>query len=96
MRAADTLVYTLRVTNNGPATATNVVATDPLPTNLTYVSAITSKGTCSYNAGTRRVSCAIGTLTNGLVAAITVRTTIDAAAAATTRALSSRRRRAAT
>jgi uncharacterized repeat protein (TIGR01451 family) len=84
IRSADTLVYNLRVTNNGPATATNVVATDPLPVNLTYVSALTSKGTCSYNAGTRTVSCAIGTLTNGQVAAITVRTTVNAAAASTT------------
>jgi uncharacterized repeat protein (TIGR01451 family) len=84
VRTADTLVYTLLVTNNGPATATNVVATDPLPTNLVYVSAITSRGTCSYNAGTRTVSCAVGTLTLGQVAAITVRTTINAAAAATT------------
>jgi uncharacterized repeat protein (TIGR01451 family) len=83
-RTADTLVYTLRVTNNGPATATNVVATDPLPTNLNYVSAITSKGTCSYNAGTRTVSCAVGTLTNGQVAAITVNTTIAAAASGQT------------
>lgn len=84
VRTADTLLYTLRVTNNGPATATNVTATDPLPANMTYVSAITSKGTCSYTAGTRTVSCAVGTLTNGQVAAITVRVTIDASASGLT------------
>ncbi|MFL6247614.1 MAG: C25 family cysteine peptidase, partial [Thermoanaerobaculia bacterium] len=84
VRTADTLVYTLRVQNNGPATATNVVANDPVPANMTYVSAISSKGTCSYNAGTRTISCAVGTLTNGQVAAITVRVTIDAAAASST------------
>ena len=83
-RTADTLVYTLRVTNNGPATATNVAVSDPLPTNLTYVSSVTSKGTCSYNAGTRTISCAVGTLTNGQVAAITVQTTIDAGASGLT------------
>lgn len=84
VRTADNLIYNLRVQNNGPATATNVVATDPLPTNVTYVSAITSKGTCSYNAGTRTISCPVGTLTHGQVAAITVRVTINAAAASST------------
>jgi uncharacterized repeat protein (TIGR01451 family) len=84
VRTADTLLYNLVVTNNGPATATNVTATDPLPTNLTYVSAISSRGTCSYNAGTRTVSCAVGTLTNGQVAAITVRVTVDASASGLT------------
>jgi uncharacterized repeat protein (TIGR01451 family) len=83
-RTADTLIYNLRVTNHGPATATNVIATDPLPTDLTYVSAITSKGTCSYNGGTRTISCPVGTLTNGQVAAITVRVTVDASAASLT------------
>ena len=84
VRTADNLVYNLRVQNNGPATATNVVATDPLPTNLTYVSAVTSRGSCSYNGGTRTISCAVGTLTHGQVAAITVRVTVDAAAASST------------
>ncbi|HYC62215.1 MAG TPA: C25 family cysteine peptidase [Thermoanaerobaculia bacterium] len=83
-RVADTLIYNLRVQNNGPATATNVTATDPLPANLTFVSAITSKGTCSYNNGTRTISCPVGTLTNGQVAAITVRVTVDASASALT------------
>lgn len=84
VRTGDSLVYNLRVTNNGPATATNVSVSDPLPNNLTYVSAVTSKGTCSYNAGTRTVTCAVGTLTNGQVASITVRTTVDASAASLT------------
>jgi uncharacterized repeat protein (TIGR01451 family) len=85
VRTADTENYTLRVTNNGPATATNVVATDPLPANMTYVSAVTSRGgPCTYTAGTRTISCPIGTLTNGQVAAITVRVTIDAAASGQT------------
>jgi uncharacterized repeat protein (TIGR01451 family) len=34
----DTLVYTLTVSNAGPADATNVVVTDPLPAGVTYVS----------------------------------------------------------
>ena len=85
IRTADSLVYNLRVTNNGPATATNVVATDPLPSNLTFVAAVSSRGgACAYNAGTRTVSCPVGTLTNGQTALITVRTTVDAAASGQT------------
>jgi len=34
----DQIVYTITVTNNGPADATNVVVTDPLPAEVTYVS----------------------------------------------------------
>ena len=85
VRTADTLVYNLQVTNNGPATATNVTATDPLPANLTYVSAVTSKGgPCTYTSGTRTISCPVGTLSNGQVAAITVRVTVDASASGLT------------
>ncbi|HKO56252.1 MAG TPA: C25 family cysteine peptidase [Thermoanaerobaculia bacterium] len=83
-RTSTTLVYTLLAQNNGPATATNVSVSDPLPTNLTFVSVNTSKGTCSYNSGTRTISCAVGTLSNGQVAAITVRTTVDAGASGLT------------
>lgn len=83
-RTGTTLVYTLLAKNNGPATATNVSVSDPLPTNLTFVSVITSKGTCSYTSGTRTISCSVGTLSNGQVATITVRTTIDASASGLT------------
>ena len=34
----DTLTYTLAITNNGPASATNVTVTDALPATLTYLS----------------------------------------------------------
>jgi len=84
IRTGANLVYNLRITNNGPATATNVTVTDPLPTNVTYVSSSPSKGTCSYNGGTRTVSCAVGTLSNGQVAVVTVRVTVDAAASGQT------------
>jgi uncharacterized repeat protein (TIGR01451 family) len=84
-RTSDTLVYNLRVTNNGPATATNVTATDPLPSNLTFVSALPSKGgPCTYTAGTRTISCPLSTLSNGQVAVVTVVVTVDAAASGQT------------
>ncbi len=84
IRTGANLLYNLRVTNNGPATATNVTVTDPLPANLTYISSDSSRGTCSYNAGTRTVTCLMGTLTNGQVGVATIRVTVDAAASGQT------------
>ncbi|MEO8378394.1 MAG: C25 family cysteine peptidase [Acidobacteriota bacterium] len=84
IRTGANLVYSLQVTNNGPATATNVTVSDPLPANLTYVSNSTTKGTCAYNAGTRTVSCALGSMVNGQIAVISVRVTVDAAASGQT------------
>lgn len=56
----DTLTYTLTVTNNGPASATDVTVTDPLPDNVTYLSSSSSQGTCSQAGGT--VTCLLGTM----------------------------------
>ncbi len=63
------LTYTMVVTNNGPDTATNVVATDSLPSEVTFVSATSTQGTCS---GTRAVSCQIGTMAAGATVTITI------------------------
>jgi uncharacterized repeat protein (TIGR01451 family) len=46
----DNVVFTITVTNNGPAAATGVQVTDQLPAGLTYVSSTTSQGT--YTPGT--------------------------------------------
>src|SRR5262245_45508715 len=40
------LTYTVTVVNNGPANATEVTLTDPLPTEATFVSASASQGAC--------------------------------------------------
>ncbi len=65
------VVYTLTVTNLGPATATGVVITDPIPANLTYTSYTASSGvTCS--ATTTQVQCQTGTLTINQSATITL------------------------
>ena len=56
------VTYTIRVTNNGPNTATNVTITDPAPAGLTYVSA-----SSPCNTG---FPCNIGSLTNGQTATI--------------------------
>jgi uncharacterized repeat protein (TIGR01451 family) len=60
------LVYTITVTNSGPGTALNVVVTDPLPANLTFLSA--SAG--SFGGGT--FTCNLGNLASGAGAAIYV------------------------
>jgi len=66
----DTLTYSLAVTNNGPASATNVTVTDALPANVTYLSVSTTVGTCSEADGT--VSCLLGTMANAGTATITI------------------------
>ncbi|HEY6337463.1 MAG TPA: C25 family cysteine peptidase [Candidatus Sulfotelmatobacter sp.] len=68
----DTITYTLAVTNNGPASATNVTVVDTLPTEVTYLSVTTTAGTCSEAGGT--VTCLLGTMANGGTATVTVLT----------------------
>ena len=69
----DTLTYTLTVANNGPASANNVVVTDPLPSAVTYQSSSATQGTCSQAGGT--VTCNIGTMSNGQIVTITISVT---------------------
>ncbi|MEO8430797.1 MAG: hypothetical protein ABI592_04750 [Acidobacteriota bacterium] len=64
------LVYTIVVTNHGPATATNVTLTDTLPASVMFQSASATQGTCSQAAGV--VTCAIGTLANAASATATI------------------------
>ncbi len=71
------LTYTLTVTNNGPSGATNVAVSDPLPPNMsldTAPGAITpSQGTCNYDAPTRTVDCALGSIGPTLFATVTIK-----------------------
>lgn len=64
------LVYTISVKNLGPSPATGVVVTDPLPSNVVYVSSTASQGSCSQASGT--VTCNLGTLANGATATVTI------------------------
>jgi uncharacterized repeat protein (TIGR01451 family) len=62
------VVFTITVTNAGPGTAANVIATDALPPGLTFTSATASVG--SYDSATGAWN--IGTLANAAVATLTV------------------------
>lgn len=48
------------VTNQGLSSASTVVLTNTLPTNVTFVSASASQGSCAHSAGV--VSCSLGTI----------------------------------
>ena len=57
---ANSLVYTIFVSNFGPDTAANVKLTDTLPAGVTFVSAIPQQGNCGQAAGV--VTCNLGDL----------------------------------
>jgi len=75
------VVFTLNVTNLGPDTASGVLLTNLLPAGMNFVSASVSQGTATNNAGI--VTCALGTLTNGAHATVTLQTTALTAGAKT-------------
>jgi len=63
------LTYTITVTNNGPQVANDVVLTDTLPADVSFVSSSPSQGSCT---GTSTVTCDIGTITSGASATVTL------------------------
>jgi uncharacterized repeat protein (TIGR01451 family) len=64
------LNYTLQVTNNGPAVATGVTVSDPLPSAVVFSNVTTTQGTCTQASGT--VSCSLGTMNVGTVVVISI------------------------
>ncbi len=69
----DTIVYTLTVANAGPDAATNVTATDTLPSTLTFVSASSTQGTYDNVTGLWDV----GTLSNDSSATLQITATVN-------------------
>ena len=74
--ASATFDYTLSVTNAGPSSAANVVVTDTLPAEVTFVSATGTGWSCSESAGT--LSCTRSTLAVGAAPVITATVTAPA------------------
>ena len=64
------ITYTMVVTNNGPSTATQVTAADPLPVGTSFVSVSSTQGTCANNGGL--IQCSIGTMPAGATVTITL------------------------
>jgi uncharacterized repeat protein (TIGR01451 family) len=67
--AGANVTYTLTVRNWGPQRARGVLVRDRLPAGATFVSATSSKGSCS---GTSVVLCSLGAMARGAIARITV------------------------
>ena len=73
--------YTLTVKNNGPTTASGVAVADALPAGTTPTAATTTAGSCTVTAP--NVNCAIGTMTNGAIATVTITATTSATGSVT-------------
>jgi uncharacterized repeat protein (TIGR01451 family) len=67
--AGGTLVYTIVVTNRGPASAIATLS-DTLPNGVEFVSATTSSGSCA--PGTGIVNCALGNLLRNQAATVSI------------------------
>lgn len=69
--AGSNVAYLITVRNNGPSTASNVIVSDILPFNATYISCAASAGICGFDhLGT--FSASFGSLPNGAQATLTV------------------------
>ncbi|MFT3852680.1 MAG: hypothetical protein QM733_08095 [Ilumatobacteraceae bacterium] len=72
--AGDTVTWTLRVRNDGPSTAPDVVVVDPVPAGVVVDAVDTSVGTCDDS-----VTCQLGTLTVGQQVTVRITGTLDPA-----------------
>ena len=72
--------YTITVTNNGPAAATNVSLVDYLPAGTAFVSSTPSQGTYNFAAGT----WTIGTINNAAAETLTIDATVGSGTSGTT------------
>lgn len=66
------LTFTLRVSNAGPGSASGVAVMDALADRVSFLSAATTKGSCSYASATRTVSCSNGSMAVGETVTVTI------------------------
>ncbi|MEN9573597.1 MAG: hypothetical protein RL514_1452 [Verrucomicrobiota bacterium] len=64
------VTLTITVTNSRSSIASGVTFRDTLPAGYTFVSAVSSQGTCTFASGV--VTCPIGAVTNGLAVTVTI------------------------
>jgi len=69
--AGSNVTYLITVVNNGPGEAPNVVVTDSLPTNLTFVSCSPSVGNCGFDH-LNAFTASFGSLANGAQVTLTI------------------------
>ena len=83
------ITYTINVTNLGPNTASDVLFTDTLPTNVSFVSVTSNLGNPTNINGV--ITCSFGTMTVGAQANLSiVVTTVSAGYATNTATVSAR------
>ncbi len=70
VKAGEHLIYTLTIKNNGPDDATNVVLIDTLQSDVAFVSAVSSEGSCIESEGLIR--CNLGTIENGGIRTVAI------------------------
>jgi uncharacterized repeat protein (TIGR01451 family) len=64
------ITYSASVVNKGRSTATQVKVTDVLPAGMTFVSASSAQGSCSFGSST--ITCSLGTLIKNSPRTITI------------------------
>jgi uncharacterized repeat protein (TIGR01451 family) len=79
------LTYTVTVHNGGPADGTGTILNDPIPSGTTFVSCVSTLGTCTGPAvGTNgTVTANLGTLASGSTATVTIVVNVTAPAGTT-------------
>jgi uncharacterized repeat protein (TIGR01451 family) len=70
----DPVVYAIRLRNQGPAAAEDVVVSDPIPAGTSFVRAFTARGSCVAPdpASGSPLTCSLGSMGDGSVRAIVV------------------------
>jgi len=63
------LTYDAKVSNSGPEDASDVVLTDQLPGNISFVSLVSTQGSCTRT--NNQINCEIGSLVSGAAAEVT-------------------------